>query len=69
MKKFSKQIKQVVNKSTITNNGTRLNDNNNTVLTNVTNKEGLKRWVKRLLTDREKNKQRLFEERHGIALD
>ena len=69
MKKFSKQIQQVMNQATITDKGTRLNDKHNTTLPNVISKEGLKRWYKRLLTDREKNKQRLFEERHGIALD
>jgi len=69
MKKLSKQIQQVINQATITYKGTRLNDKHNTTLPNVTNEEGLKKWYQRLLTDREKNKQRLFEDRHGIALD
>ena len=62
--KNKKAINKLVNRATITNNGTKLNDSHNTTLPNVTSKKGLIRWATRLYEDRETAKQRLIEERN-----
>ena len=63
MKKYTKTINAIVNKAVITENGTKLNDNHNTTLPNVTSEEGLRRWLYRLYIDREKARQRLMQEK------